>query len=195
MRDENYRPSVIEFDVAHDGSNVPESFGEFPTAEDAARFLGKDFTAINQAITVARHMDFKEKMEIRKEYSEILENKLPIYEKELSAATSEFNDAKRKLSDATEMVNATVSEAKSMAKEVKRGLVDMRLDDLFTSRIPYRGRYYFFTYIDKQLKLCAIKDIPEHEKSDIWNAMAANDEFIDNNWPHEQATAQTGKEK
>lgn len=138
MRDENYRPVSIEFDVAHDGSNVPETLGEFQTADDATKFLAKNFTSINQAITVSRHMDQKEKIDIRREYNDILENKLPIYEREYSIATSEFNEAKRKLSDATEMVNATVSEAKSLAKEVKRGLVDMRLDDLFTSRIPYR---------------------------------------------------------
>lgn len=61
MRDENYRPANIEFDVAPDGSNVPMTFGEFATAEEAAKFLGNNLTAINQAITVARHMDMKEK--------------------------------------------------------------------------------------------------------------------------------------
>jgi hypothetical protein len=29
MKDENYRPPYIEFDVAHDGSNMPESLGTF----------------------------------------------------------------------------------------------------------------------------------------------------------------------
>lgn len=192
MRDENYRPANIEFDVAHDGTNIPESFGEFDTAEDAAKFLGKNFTSINQAMTVARHMDQREKQEIRKEYTEILENKLPVYEREMSIAAAEFSDAKKKLADATEMVSATISEAKSLAKEVKRGLVDIRLDDLFTSRIPYKGRYYFFTYIDKRLKLCAIRDIPEHEKGEIWNSMAKNDEFIDNNFSDVENPTQEG---
>lgn len=194
MKDENYRPAVVEFDVAHDGSNAPMTFGEFLTADEAAKFLGKNFTAINQAITVSRYMDNREKMEIRKDYNDILENKLPMLERELSTATSKFNEAKRELSDATEMVNATVSEAKSMAKEVKRGLVDMRLDDLFTSRIPYRGRYYYYTYMDKQLKLCAIRDIPEQEKTELWNQMASNDKMIDDNFTgkDEAVTEQAG---
>ena len=196
MRDENYRPTNIEFDVAHDGSNIPESFGSFVSADEAAKFLGGNLTAINQAITVARHMDQREKTEIRKEYDEILENILPVREKEQASATLVFNDAKKKLADATEMVNATISEVKALAKEVKRGLVDMKLDDMFTSRIPYKGRYYFFTYIDKQLKLCAIKDIPEHEKSEIWNVMASNEEFIDTNFgKNVEVTAQAGKEE
>jgi uncharacterized glyoxalase superfamily protein PhnB len=197
MRDLNYRPANVEFDVAHDGSNVPENLGVYETAEEAMKFLGSNFTALNQSLTVSRHMDNKEKVEIRKEYNELLENKLPIYERELSVATSAFNEAKTTRDNAQEMVNATVSEAKALAKEVKRGLVDMRLDELFTARIPYKGRYYFFTYMDKQLKLCAIRDIPEHEKTNIWNAMAKNDEFIDANFPKEleQITAQTGAEE
>jgi hypothetical protein len=196
MRDENYRPANIEFDVAHDGTNVPLTFGEFATADEAAKFLGNNLTAINQAITVARHMDIKEKTDIRREYNDLLENILPSKEKELSAATTVFNEAKRKMSDATEMVNATLSEAKALAKEVKRGLVDMQLDDMFTTRIPYRGRYYFFTYMDKQLKLCSIRDIPEHEKTEIWNVMAANEEFVDNNFGADvKVAAQVGEEK
>jgi hypothetical protein len=196
MRDENYRPANIEFDVAHDGTNIPLTFGEFTTADEAAKFLANNLTAINQAITVARHMDTREKTEIRREYNDLLENILPSKEKELSEATTVFNEAKRKLSDATEMVNATLSEAKALAKEVKRGLIDMKLDDLFTTRIPYRGRYYFFTYIDKQLKLCAIKDIPDYEKTEIWNVMAANEEFIDDNFGENvEVTASQGAQE
>jgi hypothetical protein len=192
MRDTNYRPATIEFDVAHDGSNVPQSFGEFTTAEEAAKFLGSNFTSINQALTVSRHMDAKEKTEIRREYNDLLENILPSREKELSAATIEFNAAKKKQGECQELVNATVTEVKSLAMEVKRGLVDIKLDDMHTSRIPYRGRYYFFTYMDKQLKLCAIRDIPEHEKGEIWNAMAANEEFIDNHFADVEVATQEG---
>jgi hypothetical protein len=68
MKDEFYRPAIIEFDVAHDGTNVPETFGEFETAEDASKFLGQNFTCVNQSLTVARHMDIKEKTDLRKEY-------------------------------------------------------------------------------------------------------------------------------
>jgi hypothetical protein len=184
MKDENYRPANIDFDVAHDGTNIPESFGEFETAEDAAKFLGQNYTTINQALTVARHMDLKEKTDLRREYNDLLENILPGREKDYSAALSAYNQAKTVMEASKEMVNATITEVKGLSKEVKRGLVDMRLDDLYTCRLPYRGRYYFYTYIDKQLKLCAIRDIPEHEKTELWNKMAANEERIDKEfWP------------
>ena len=100
MKDETYRPPYIEFDVAHDGSNVPITFGRFETPEEVGKFFGGNLTAINHAITVARHMDVKEKIEIRREYNDLLENILPARERDLSGATLVHSEAKRKLSDA-----------------------------------------------------------------------------------------------
>lgn len=179
MKNEKYRPVHIEFEVAHDGSNMPESFGEFDTPEDVTKFLSASFIAINHGITVSRHMDAKEKSVLRNEITDLLENNLPIYERNLVLATNELNEAKKKQANCQEMVNATITEAKTLAYEVKRGLQDMNLDELFTYRIPYKGRYYFYTYIDGSFRLCSIRDIPEHEKTNIWNAMGKNEEYID----------------
>lgn len=179
MKDEFYRPAIIEFDVALDGSNVPETLGEFPTAEDAAKYIGANLIVINQALTVSRHMDNKEKNDLRREYSDILENILPVHAKDLSRAENQLAEAKKMQKAAEELYNGTVTQAKQMAAEVKRGLVEMRLDELYTYRVTYKGRYYHFTYIDKQLKLCMIRDIPEFEKTELWNSMAQNEVFID----------------
>lgn len=194
MRDPNYRPKYVEFDVAQDGTCVPLSLGEFKSADEAMKFMGKHITSINQSLTCARHMDNFEKTEIRKEYNDILENRLPLFEKELSIAASKLAEAKKDVAEKTEMVDAAISQSKILAKDVKRGLVDMKLDDLYTARVPFKGRYYFYTYLDGELRLCAIRDIPEHEKTEIWNAMAANEEFFETNFGEqtsqdEQATA------
>lgn len=197
MRDLNYRPSVIEFDFAHDNSVMPSDLGSFENAEEAIKFLSGSFVVFNTGLIVNRFMDHKEKTEIRKEYNELLENDLPKFERELSTAMSEFNEAKRKKDDCQEMVNATMNEARGLALEVKRGTVEIRLDDLFTYRLPYKGRYYYYTYMDKQLKLCAIRDIPEYEKNDIFNAMSQNDKMVDDNFNHkdDETEKQKGKEK
>jgi len=179
MKDENYRPAVIEFDVAHDGSLAPETLGTFPTAEEAAKYIGKNLVVVNQALTVSRHMDNKEKNDLRREYSDILENILPVHAKDLSRAENQLAEAKKMQKAAEELYNGTVTSAKQLAAEVKRGLVDVRLDELFTYRVTYKGRYYYYTYMDRQLKLCLIRDIPEFEKSELWNSMAQNEEFID----------------
>jgi len=183
---EDYRPSHIEFEVAN-SSIVPDNFGMFETQKEATDFIHKNLTAFNQKITVVRFMDNFEKAEIRKDYSELLENKLPILEKELQKAATALAQAKKEAAEAQECVNATTNEAKALALEVKRGTKDITLDDQFTWRIPFAGRYYFFTYIDKVLKLCKTSDIPEHEKSEIWNAMSENETFFDSNFGTEKS--------
>ncbi len=176
---ESYRPANIEFNVAHDGTMMPETFGEFESAELCAKFVGSNLISINQGITVSRHMDAREKRELRECYNDVLENELPRLEKELSVAASELNDAKRKNSDAQSMVDAAIVETKALAQEVKRGLKPMNLDENYTHRVSYKGRYYFYTYMDKQLKLCKISDVPESEKGEIFSQMAENERFIE----------------
>ena len=179
---EEYRPPCVEFDVAPDESILPEILGEFETAEQAQKFMGGNLAAINQSLTVNRHMDSFEKREIREQYHDLLENTLPRLEQDHFAKAQELSEVKREEKEASERENASITEAKLLAKEVKRGTKEMRLDDVYTYRVPFQGRYYFYTYMDKVMKLCATKEIPEHEKTEIWNAMAENDKFINDNF-------------
>jgi len=173
-----YRPAYLEFNVAIDETIVPSNLGEFKTAKEATEFMAKQVTGINQKVTVSRFMDNFEKTEMRREYNDIMENKLPIVEKEMLKALNTFNEAKRNLDDAKDFLNATISEAKLMAVEVKRGLKDITLDDMTTWKVPYNGQYFFYTYIDGLIRLVTIRDIPEFEKQELFNAMNRNDEFF-----------------
>lgn len=182
QNEKDYRPKHVEFDFAHDNSNMPESFGEFEAHEQCSKFIGSNLVSINQGMTVARHMDNFEKSEIRKRYNDILENTVPQKEHDLSEANINYLKAKRELEIAKENLNAKMNEAKALAVEVKRGTKEIKLDEMFTSRIAYKGQYYFYTFIDNELRLCAIRHIPESEKGEIWNQMAGNEEFIDNHF-------------
>jgi hypothetical protein len=190
-----YRPQVIEFDVASDGSCMPLSLGEYKTLEDVNKFVAYNFTAVNQAVTTARHMDQKEKRDLRDQYEDALENQLPRYEKAHAIAAQALNEAKKNEKDAGERVSACLTEVKILSREVKRGLKDIKLDDISTVRVPYKGRYYYYTYMDGRLKLCLIQDIPEHEKTEIWNVMAANEEFFDTNFGHGETETQEREEE
>jgi hypothetical protein len=174
-----YRPALIEFNVAHDGSNMPDSLGVFETAEEMSKFIGGNLTVINTPLTVLRHMDAKEKKELQEKYSDLLENLVPVYGTKLYEAEIALTNAKKALKDAEERYNAEISNVKDLAAEKKRGLRDMNLDEKYTFRIPYNERYYFYTWIDKSLRLCLIRPIPDWEKQDLFNAMAGNEEWID----------------
>jgi len=198
MKTENdYRPANIEFDVATDGTLMPENFGTFESAEEAAKFMGGNLVLSNQSITVNRHMDHVEKKLLREQYENVLENILPVNEKKYSAAANELVEAKRNEKEAGEMVSATLTEVKSLASEVKRGLKEMKLDENFTFKIPFKGRFYFYTYIDKSVRLVQIRDIMEHEKGELFTSSASNEDFIDTNFGTKdvETTTQEGKKK
>jgi hypothetical protein len=178
-----YRPEIIEFDLTHDGSCIPASLGNYKTADEAQKFMGQNLVGVPQALTTGRIMDFTEKTNIRKSYDAILENKVPVWKDEVIDCENELATAKENLKVAREKLDSAIEEATMMAMQVKRGVVEIKLDDAFTWRVPYKGKYYFFTYIDKELKLAHISSIPETEKQEIWNAMARNEEFFDANFP------------
>lgn len=182
QKEDDYRPAKIQFDVAPDGTFMPETFGTYESAEEASKFIGGNFVSSNHSITVNRHMDHVEKKLLREQYENVLENILPVNEKKHVDAANELAEAKRKEKDAIETVNATITEVKYLSQEVKRGLKEMRLDENFTHKIPYKGRFYFYSYIDKEIILVKIQDIPEHEKGEIFNEASANEQFIDDNF-------------
>ena len=155
------------------------NFGiEFKDVQEANQFIAANMIAINTKARVTRYMDNFEKNEIRKEYQELLEQKIPMLERELMKAKAAFDEAKKAFADSQEYVSATTNEAKALAVEVRRGTKEEELDDMNTWKIAIGDRYYFFTYIDKQIKLCKVMDIPFHERQEIFNAMTRNEEFI-----------------
>lgn len=194
MKAENYRPAHIEFDVAIDEPTVPEHLGTFNSALDAATFMQKNFFSTNQAITVNRHMDMVEKKDMREEYNNIMENLLPKYEQDMRSAIDAFNHAKVVKDNAIQMVDANINEAKAIAQEVKRGLVAMQLDEDFTWKLPYKGRFYFFTYIDKAIRLVKVADIADQERSEIFSQGMVNEEaFEQDKWKNEPTKKSTKK--
>jgi hypothetical protein len=187
MKDAFYRPAHIEFQVAPDGTNMPESFGKFETPEEMAKFLGANIIAMNTALTANRHLDNKEKAELREECIDLMENVVPIFEKKLAEADTALADAKKALKDAEERYNSEIAKAKDLASTAKRGITEINLDEKFTFRIAYNGRYYFYTWIDGELRLCLNRPIPDSEKQDLYNAMASNEEFIDREYAPKKA--------
>lgn len=180
MKDnEFYRPAVIEFNVTNDDSCMPENLGTFETPEEMSKFVGGNLTVVNTALTVMRHMDSKEKKDLQERYSDLLENLVPVYSTKLYEAEIALANAKKALKEAEERYSAEIANVRDLAAEKKRGLRDMNLDEKYTFRIPYLGRYYFYTWIDKSLKLCLIRPIPESEKQDLYNAMANNEQWIE----------------
>lgn len=179
MENEFYRPVNIDFKVTPDESQVPKTLGNFRNAEEAHKFMTDSLTFMNRQITAIRYMDANEKEMKRTEYRNTLEDILPVFEKDLIQAENNLSEAKKKQKEAMDAYNVTMNHAKELAYEVKKGVREMDLDEKYTYRVASQGKYYYFTYIDQQMKLCRIETIPEYEKTELWNQMASNEKFFE----------------
>lgn len=176
---QTYRPAVIEFDLTNPmPTTIPDTLGMFDNEKDVVNFLNKYTNAMPVKISVYRYMDNREKADLRTEYQDILENKIPTLNREHQRAKAAFDEAKSKFDNIKEQLSASRTEAEAIALDVKRGTKEIHLDEMNTFRIAFDDRYFFYTWIDKQLKLCRVSDIPEHEKQELFNAQQKNQEFF-----------------
>ncbi len=127
QKEETYRPAHIEFVVSPDETIMPETFGNYETPEEAAKYIQGNLTCINQTVTVKRHMDHAEKSILRDKYNAVLEDQLPLAEQQFRDAENDLTAAKRRHKDALETVNATLTEVKALSQEVKRGTKEIDL--------------------------------------------------------------------
>jgi len=175
----DYRPDFIEFNYREHNTIMPDSFGEFESLEHASKFVGGNVVAVNMKMETSRKMDAFEKSEMRKRYNNILENMIPEENTAVAEAEAKLKEAKENLKRCQENLNASHNQVESLAKQVKRGLIDIDLDNISTFRIPYNGKFYFYTFIDGELRLCHHRDIGETEARDLYTAMNDNSKFLE----------------
>jgi hypothetical protein len=178
MGNPDYLPLNVEFSVANNNSQIPETLGMFESQEEANKFIHLNTVALNTNISAVRFMDNTEKRNLREEYIELLEVKLPLQEKDLLKAMQNFENAKKALADAKEYVSATTNEIKAIAQDVKRGTCEMQLNEECTYRVPCNDLYYYYTFVSNQLKLCKIQEIPAFERGEMFNTQTKNEEFL-----------------
>ncbi len=172
MKNQNYRPRYIQFEVAT--NQAPENLGTFENAQAAIKFVADNLICLNEKITASRHMDAFEKDEIRQEYQNLLENKLPFYKKDLQKAEISLKavkDAVKALSDA---VSSIQSEIEGLGVQVKIGTTEINLDDNYTWRVAFNDKYHYYTYIDREIRLAKIKEMTISDKTDIYNDQSKN---------------------
>lgn len=173
----DYTPEHIDFGIQT--NEVPTILGEFETLEEVQDFINENFVAMHEKLETTRLMDEYEKEEIRKEYEIELEEKIPIYQLESDIAKAEAENAKDKEKRAKELVTATINKVLSLSDKVKKGITEINLDAASTYRIPLNGNYYYYTFVNNVLTLAKIREIPDFERSEIFNSSERNKEFFE----------------
>lgn len=176
---ENYRPALIEFTT--ESNEVPKFLGDnkFETPEEAHKFINEHFVASSTKFTATRHMDDYEISELRHEYQEEIEEVLPELKALEDQAAIEFEAAKKKYTQSKEQVNASFQKIQSLSIEVREGTTEVNLDQAFTYEMVYKGKRFYFTIVDKRIKLCGVREIPLYEQDDLMSSSERNSQSFE----------------
>ena len=175
-----YLPDSVQFVLNQEPSeSIPESLGEFKTVKEVQKFFNENqFITLNPIIEVTRLMDEVEVNDLRGEYISELEESLPELKRNAANASAEFESAKNHLKAQYERVSAAETKVQMLVDEINAGTKEMNPEQSKTFEVAYKNQYLYYTLINGSLKLCKIKDIPDYEKSEIFNSAEANLEAL-----------------
>lgn len=170
------QPHPIKFAVA--SKAVPHCLGHFDTEAQASEFMAQNLLAIPAQLTATREMHEHEKQALRVAYAKELEEQLPVYRDAHMDAVEHLKAAKRHEKQAKERVNAILNEVQYLADEVKEGLTDMVLSPNHTWEVIYKGQKHYFTYINQQIRLCKVLEVPDDQAADLISSSDKNQAFF-----------------
>ncbi|WP_372483312.1 hypothetical protein AB9J70_06370 [Elizabethkingia anophelis] len=175
------RPFEHNFSVSGNDDNLPENLGHFETIDDFQEHFAINTVSEHQKVTAVRHYTDEEILEFREEILRVAEDQLPEAKENFSQKDIEFKQAKEAKEIAGEVVGALQTKISDLAAEIKEGKTEIEVPANRTYRVPYKGKYYFYTWQDNgDCVLVKVKDVPEHEKAEIFNNTDKNNAFFDN---------------
>lgn len=163
----SYIPSHIEV-------VIPKVYGKLPhvlfqgaqSLEEVQKTLHKKFITTNEKIKVYRKLDNYEVKFLRDNYSQLLENKLPIVKEQLAIIEE---DTKRVVKEAKDRLVACETQIQDLVSQVRDGKKEITLEQNQCYRIPACGHYLFFAWLNDEFSLVRVEKIPEWDANKIFS--------------------------
>ncbi|MDV3536802.1 hypothetical protein CMU91_14885 [Elizabethkingia anophelis] len=173
-------PFIHNFSVTGNDDNLPENIGYFKTIDDFQEHFAVNTVSEHRKVSAVRHYTDEEILGFREDILRVAEDELPQAKEELSKRDIEFKKAKESREDAIETVGALNTKIGDLAAEIKEGKTEIEVPANRTYRVPYKGKYYFYTWQDNgDCVLVKVLDVPEHEKAEIFNNTDKNNTFFE----------------
>ena len=167
----DYRPEKIDFVLTE---AQRETFKDVlvickgaKSSKEAIKVLEDKFNCLFPEGEVAtRKYDAHEIQEIREEYCLKQENEAPMRKEELEVTLERIKAMKKKAEDA---YNSVLLEIADLAARVKKGTCDFALPATETVRIALNGNFLFYSWVDGELQLTKVDEIPEWDRNSLWS--------------------------
>lgn len=173
-------PFLHNFSVIGNDDNLPEKIGVFETVDDFQEYFALNTVSEHQKVNATRFYTDEEIQNFREIILGVVEEELPEAKHTLSEKEANLSVAKKEKEIAVESVGALQTKISDLALEIKSGKTNVDIPSNRCYRVPYKGKYYFYVWQDNgDCVLAYVKDIPEHEKAEIFSYSTKNDEFFE----------------
>ena len=167
----NYRPEKIEFVLTEAQREMYKDVlticNGAKNADEAIKVFNEKFNCLfPEGELATRKYDAHEIGEIREEYCLKQENEAPMRKDELETTLERIKAMKKKAEDA---YNSVLLEIADLAARVKKGTTDFSLPATQTVRIALNGNFCFFSWVDGQMQLVKVEEIPEWDRNSLWS--------------------------
>ncbi|SDO13387.1 hypothetical protein SAMN04487900_11094 [Prevotella communis] len=167
----DYRPEKIDFVLTE---AQKEMFKEIlvvcngaKTSKEAIKVFEEKFNCLfPEGELATRKYDEHEIQEIREEYCLKQENEVPKRKEELETTLERIKAMKKK---AEEAYNSALLEIADLAARVKKGTTDFALPATETIRVALNGNFCFFAWVDGQMQLVKVTEIPDWDRNSLWS--------------------------
>lgn len=193
----NYVPAEPVFKLPKDTSFPRVIFEGAKSMEDIRKHLSGKF--ICESIsngTAVRYLDDYEKLSLRGNYSELMEDEQPKREAELAEIEAKMKDL---LKEAKDKLQSVTTQIRDLVYQVKRGEKEVDLPADTTIRMPLNGHYLYYAWIAGKFQLCRVDKIPVWDEQNLFANLETNKQaFIDvlgikvETGDYEQVAAQEG---
>lgn len=151
-------------------------FPECKSMEEIQQILQEKFISVQRKdVKAERHMSAEEINEIREEYGDIMESELPELRESLEALKEDYTNRKKNLES---QIGSCETKVRDLVAQAKNGLEDYPLSPDESFRIPVRGHYLYYTWVDGKAILAMVQRIPDHEHGELFNSGDINDNIL-----------------
>ncbi|MDE5709178.1 MAG: hypothetical protein K2I32_07015 [Alistipes sp.] len=179
MTEQKYRPENPQYLIPEEFSTFPRelSFGG-ETEEEAVKAAMEELIAEPTSSTVVRELDETEIVNVRGEYTDLLENVRPEEQQKLADLLSEKARIEEKIKAQKEVLQSITQHVNDCIQTIKAGTTSEELDAARSFRMAVDGHYLHYTYSGGRFVLAKVARIPAEDEGNIFTRQTANQQVF-----------------
>lgn len=171
---------IHSFKIDETENLLPKVLKEFKTYDECVEYFSKNLISEHVSVNANRFYDKNEIEDIKNSILEILTSDIPEAKEKVLEAEDVLARAKNDKKDKEETYNSLQLETQEKGIKISKGYEEILINSTKVFRLPYKGKYYHYVYLDNgKVVLASITQMTEEEKEDLFSSSGKNEKYLD----------------